>query len=262
MLMTDQEFMDKLKFLPVQIGPPPERKEFQKQISKCALNSLVVQTLQDVISSNDEVFSCIPAKHLFKLMDCFQKSYNFSAVFNSCIGLRNTLHKSGYMAQVPNLLKIETMSAQFYLALLMKLYTNKHPFQHEYHSETEKRLIPLIYEILEHFNGIETTGNGTTAAQTKKRNETAWRPVIGMILELVSQFDEVQFKKHGPEIYPEIVNLLLQDVTPETRVALHSFLIRVGKEFFVSASKTVKRRLTELTNGSELPNSLGIKEIK
>jgi hypothetical protein len=102
---------------------------------------LAVQSLQDVLFT-DEVFVSIPATHLFTLMDCFHKSYKFSAVFNSCMGLRVALHKGGFMAQIPNLLKIETMSAEFYLLLLTKLYTDKHPSKGQFQTETEKRLMP------------------------------------------------------------------------------------------------------------------------
>lgn len=87
---------------------------------------------------------------------------------------------------------------------------------------------------MEHFNGKETVVSRTTVAQNKKRNEAAWGPVIGIILDLVSQFDDIQFRKHGPCIYNEIVKLLLQDITTETRYALHTFLVRVGNVFFGS----------------------------
>lgn len=146
---ADSEFMSQIKMLSHTIGPPPERKEFQKQVPKCALLSVAVQALQDVLSCGPEdvVFKSMPAKYLFLIMDCFQKSYQFSSVFNCSLGLRNALHKGGYMAQVPNLLTIETNSAEFYLTLLMKIYTGKHPSQKEYYLEAEKRLFPYILNI-------------------------------------------------------------------------------------------------------------------
>lgn len=69
--------------------------------------------------------------------------------------------------------------------------------------------------------------NANQAAQAKKRNEAAWRPVIVLILAAVVEFDDEQFKSHGPHFYDSLINLLLQDVTVEVRTLLHAFLCRI-----------------------------------
>lgn len=140
----DDQYCAKLPYLKQPLPPPPDRKEFQKLVPKCSLHSVAVQTLQDVLSTgnNETVICSIPGVSLLRLMDCFRKSHRFASDFNECIGLRNALHKMGYMTQVPNLLKIETTSANFYLDTLIKLYSGKHPLKHDFKDQVEQQLMP------------------------------------------------------------------------------------------------------------------------
>ena len=125
-----------------QVGPPLDRKEFQKLIPKCALHSTAVQTLHEVMTFNDNlVFKKMPIVHLLNVIECFHKSYRFSHVFNESQGLRQALQRMGYMNQVPNLLKIETLSAQSHLSLLTKIYSGQEPDHKAHIEEIEKRLI-------------------------------------------------------------------------------------------------------------------------
>lgn len=109
------------------LGPPPDRKEFAKNISKCVLHLLVVQTLQDVLSTgpDDIVYKSMPDNHLLKLLDCLEGSYKLANVFNESMELRQALFKMGYMKQLPNLLKQETLAVNAYLILLIKIYADE-----------------------------------------------------------------------------------------------------------------------------------------
>ncbi len=51
------------------------------------------------------------------------------------------------------------------------------------------------------------------------------------ILNALIDFDHDQFKKHMPTFYTQTVNLLLQDVTPDIRLVVHSLLMRSGVVF-------------------------------
>jgi brefeldin A-inhibited guanine nucleotide-exchange protein len=140
---TQFAFLNKL------LGPPPDRKEFQKQISKCVLHLLVVETLQNVMAAgtNDSVYRAIPTQQLTRILDCFASSYQLAHVFNETMPLRESLHRMGYMKQLPNLLKQETLSVNAYLTLLVKLYSDNDERRISQRDSTEKRLIPycLIY---------------------------------------------------------------------------------------------------------------------
>lgn len=132
------------KVLKISLPPAPEKKEFQKQIVKCVSHLMVIQTLQDLLSSgqNDEIFKIIPNKDLFRLIDCFQSSYDLARTFNESMELRQALFKMGYMKQLPNLLKQETLSANAYLTLLIKLFLDSSPGRVELRVQTQERLIP------------------------------------------------------------------------------------------------------------------------
>lgn len=47
----------------------------------------------------------------------------------------------------------------------------------------------------------------------------------------VEKLDDEHFTRHGLGFYRELVNLLLQDIGPESKQSLHSFLIRIATTF-------------------------------
>lgn len=126
------------------LTPLPEKKEFQKQIAKCVMHLMVIQTLQDVILTgpNDLIFKLIPNMELLSLLDVFQSSYELAHVFNETMDLRQALHKQGYMKQLPNLLKQETLSVNAYLSILIKIFSDSTVEKQELHEGAQSRLIP------------------------------------------------------------------------------------------------------------------------
>ncbi|KAJ3318645.1 guanine nucleotide exchange protein for ADP-robosylation factor, partial [Blyttiomyces sp. JEL0837] len=70
--------------------PKPEKKDFQGIISKCVLHLLVIQTLQDILGSdqNDKVYNSLQSRHVFILIDCLERSYRFAKAFNEDMELR------------------------------------------------------------------------------------------------------------------------------------------------------------------------------
>ena len=92
----------------------------------------------------------------------------------------------------------------------------------------------MCFDILCHYNSLEP--------ESKKRNVTAWRPVVVTILNALADFDDEQFKSHMPRFYEQILNLLLQEVTPDVRLVLYSLLMRAGVLFglVTEVSKMVK----------------------
>jgi brefeldin A-inhibited guanine nucleotide-exchange protein len=135
----DSEFA----FLKKPLGPPPDRKEFQRKISKCVLHLLVVETLEHVLeSANDRIYRALPNQQLMQLLECFASSYHLARVFNETMPLRESLFKMGYMKQLPNLLKQETMSVNVYLKYLVKIYVDVDPKRASERAAAEPRLIP------------------------------------------------------------------------------------------------------------------------
>ncbi|KAJ3414515.1 guanine nucleotide exchange protein for ADP-robosylation factor [Chytridiales sp. JEL 0842] len=214
--------------------PKPQKKDFQNIIVKCVLHLLVIQTLQEVLASGgptDAVYNSLSSKHLFTLIDCLDRSYRFAKAFNEDMELRMALYRMGFMKQLPNLLKQETSSVSSYITVLIKMYSDPKEERVSMRDGIEKRLIPLSYSILTDYNTLD--------AESKRRNINAWRPVVVAILNSIVDFDDNQFRKHLPIFYNEVVNLLLQEVSSDIRLVLHSLLVRAGNVFNISKVASV-----------------------
>ncbi|KAI9105732.1 hypothetical protein DFS34DRAFT_27501 [Phlyctochytrium arcticum] len=213
--------------------PRPQKKEFQQIIVKCVLHLLVIQTLQEVLTSGPEgaVYKSLSSQNLFTLIDCLERSYRFARAFNGDMELRMALYRMGFMKQLPNLLKQETSSVSSYLGVLIKMYLDQSAERIGMRGEIEKRLVPLSHDILQHYNSLDP--------ESKRRNVNAWRPVVVTILNALSEFDDNQFRSQMPHFYGEVVNLLIQDVTPDVRLVLHALLVRTGATFGIMTEKEV-----------------------
>ncbi|KAJ3102351.1 guanine nucleotide exchange protein for ADP-robosylation factor [Phlyctochytrium planicorne] len=219
--------------------PRPQKKDFQGIIAKCVLHLLVIQTLQEVLATETTVssgsgagqvmtvYKTLSSRHLLVLVDCLERSYRFASAFNADLDLRMALYKMGFMKQLPNLLKQETTSVSTYVQILIRMYADPDPERISMRPEVERRLIPLSFDILVHFNTLDP--------DSKRRNVTAWRPVVVAILNALVDLEDEQFKQHINTFYAPAVGLLLQDpagaAAPEVRIALHSLLMRVGTVF-------------------------------
>jgi brefeldin A-inhibited guanine nucleotide-exchange protein len=119
----EKEYL-KWNFLNGAPGPPPVKKEFQKQIPLCISHLMVVQLLQNIleINGNDSAFKRMPSDQLFRMIRCFEKSYLLAEVFNESTDLRKALYTLDYMKQMPNLLKQETASGLAYIWALFKYH--------------------------------------------------------------------------------------------------------------------------------------------
>ncbi|KAJ3296250.1 guanine nucleotide exchange protein for ADP-robosylation factor [Rhizoclosmatium sp. JEL0117] len=209
--------------------PKPLKKDFPGIITKCVLHLLVIQTLQEVLSSgSDSVYKSLSSKHVFVLIDCLERSYQFAKAFNEDMELRMALYRMGFMKTLPNLLKQETSSVSTYISILIKMYSDPSEERKGTRADIEKRLIPLSYSILVNYNSLDP--------ESKKRNVAAWRPVVVTILNAMIDFDDTQFKTHIPMFYNDVLNLLLQEVSTDVRLVMHSLLVRAGLAFNITKS--------------------------
>jgi len=124
-------------------NPAEQKKAFNQITVKCVLHLLVIQTLHEVLNGpNDSVYLSLSTRHLFILIDCLERSYRFAQAFNNDLELRMTLHRMGFMKQLPNLLKQETSAVSGYIAALQRMYADSSPERHNHRKEIENRLIP------------------------------------------------------------------------------------------------------------------------
>jgi brefeldin A-inhibited guanine nucleotide-exchange protein len=119
------------------------RRFFNKIITKCVLQLLMIETVNELFS-NDTVYTQIPSPELLRLMAVLKKSFIFGKKFNADKELRMRLWREGFMKQPPNLLKQESGSAATYVSILLRMYHDEGAERKRSRSDIEAALIPLV----------------------------------------------------------------------------------------------------------------------
>lgn len=119
------------------------RKFFNKIITRCVLQLLMIETVNELFS-NDAVYAQIPSSELLRLMGLLKSSYTFAKKFNNNKELRMRLWREGFMKQPPNLLKQESGSAACYVSILVRMYHDEGEERRRSRAETEAALIPYV----------------------------------------------------------------------------------------------------------------------
>ncbi|KAI9183149.1 guanine nucleotide exchange protein for ADP-robosylation factor [Blastocladiella emersonii ATCC 22665] len=199
-------------------GTPEEQQaKFQQIIVKCVLQLLLIQTVLEV-TSVDHVYASLQSRHLLMLVDTLEASYEFARAFNGNLELRTSLWKSGFTKQLPNLLKQETSSVTCLLHILFHMYGDASLDRMSVLPVVEAKLIPLAVNILEAYRDLDP--------DSRKRNASAWKPVLLTILNGLVLFDDDSFKRHIKRFYRLSIDLLMYEVSEELRPSLHAVLIR------------------------------------
>ncbi|KAK4205019.1 hypothetical protein QBC40DRAFT_215712 [Triangularia verruculosa] len=196
------------------------RKFFNRIISRCVLQLLMIETVNELFS-NDAVYAQIPSPELLRLMALLKKSFLFAKRFNADKELRMRLWREGFMKQPPNLLKQESGSAATYVAILFRMFGDKSAERQESKSDVEAALVPLCQDIIR--------GYITLDEESQHRNIVAWRPVVVDVLEGFAGFPEESFGGHIKNFYPLVVELLGKELGLELRGGLLGVLRRVGE---------------------------------
>jgi brefeldin A-inhibited guanine nucleotide-exchange protein len=126
---------------PVPVVTAARRRFFNKIITNCVLQLLMIETVAELFS-NDSVYAQIPSPELLRLMGLLKKSYQFAKKFNGDKDLRMSLWRQGFMRQPPNLLKQESGSANTYVSILLRMYHDEGEERRSSREETEGALIP------------------------------------------------------------------------------------------------------------------------
>ncbi len=196
------------------------RRFFNRIISRCVLQLLMIETVNELFS-NEAVYAEIPSAELLRLMALLKKSFLFARRFNEDKDLRMRLWREGFMKQPPNLLKQESGAAATYIQILFRMFSDMSPSRAESRPEVEKALVPLCKDVIRGYLALEE--------ESQQRNIAAWRPVVVDVLEGYSIWPEAEFGKHVRAFYPLVVELLGKEVSAELRAALLSVLRRVGE---------------------------------
>lgn len=212
------------------------RKFFNKIITRCVLQLLMIETVNELFS-NDAVYSQIPSSELLRLMGLLKSSYTFAKKFNNNKDLRMRLWREGFMKQPPNLLKQESGSAACYVNILFRMYHDEGEERRRSRAETEAALIPYVIFcrlhqyilILFHSLCADIIRSFVLLDETQPRNIEAWRPVVVDVMEGYTNFAREDFERHVETFYTLGVELLNREPGSEIRMALQALLRRIGE---------------------------------
>ncbi|CAG8460534.1 3656_t:CDS:1 [Acaulospora colombiana] len=232
--------------------------DFPHAIIKCAAQLIAIQTVQDLALNDNSMSSTkepihylaqMPAEYRNRWLRCLYNSYKFAHNFNANDKLRHSLWKAGYVQQLPNLTKQETLSLSVFLSILYDLYRT-------FGDGDQDLLPPLIEEstkILDRF--IRLTHEPISNQQQREMNN--WSPlVITVFRELCKTkwddgrrdsdadvFDDddrevhdtkttrlVGLRKQIPDFYRLAIKIIGID-RADVRIALQEFLEKIGNEF-------------------------------
>jgi brefeldin A-inhibited guanine nucleotide-exchange protein len=196
------------------------RRFFNRIISRCVLQLLMIETVNELFS-NDTVYAHIPSAELLRLMALLKRSFQFARRFNEDKELRMRLWREGFMKQPPNLLKQESGSAATYVSILFRMFADNEPERLKSRPDIEAALVPLCKDIINGYTALEE--------ESQQRNIAAWRPVVVDVLEGYATFPDDAFKACIHDFYPMAVDLLGKDLTQDLRTALLAVLRRVGE---------------------------------
>lgn len=214
------------------------RKFFNKIITRCVLQLLMIETVNELFS-NDAVYAQIPSSELLRLMGLLKSSYVFAKKFNNNKELRMRLWREGFMKQPPNLLKQESGSAACYVNILLRMYHDEGDERRRSRAETEAALIPYVtpFSIVKRhmltFFSVSLCADIIRSFvlldETQPRNIEAWRPVVVDVMEGYTNFARDDFERHIETFYPLGVELLNREPGSEVRMALQALLRRIGE---------------------------------
>lgn len=243
------------------------------------IKSSILTTPKQPKVHGSEIYNKIPVKDLLRILSLLRHSYTFAQAFNIDRGLRTNLWRQGFMKQLPNLVKQESYSANTYLSVMLRLYSDTAKLYGN--GETLEKAFEVVVEEKE-FGGDDdgtlvagSRGNENQDGQktvllvttedlkshidnllipmcleilqryselevTEVRNIKAWTPVATTILNGISTFPSRDFVRLVPTLYPVILSVLNRDMTPELRSALKSALLRIDD--YVLKSKGQQQR--------------------
>ncbi|CAI2183131.1 13900_t:CDS:2, partial [Funneliformis geosporum] len=197
--------------------------DFPHAIIKCAAQLIAIQSVQD-LALNDTAMAWskeqvhylaqMPAEYRNRWLRCLYVSYKFANNFNANHDLRHALWRAGYVQQMPNLTKQETLALSVFLSILYDLYRT--------FGDADQDLLPPLVEestkVLERFIRLinEPTSNQQQREMTKIHDSKTTR-LVGL-------------RKQIPDFYRLAIKIIGVDKS-DVRVALQEFLEKIGNEF-------------------------------
>lgn len=174
--------------------------DFRVVRAKCVVQLLLIEVVQEVVVS---FYNKLQTEDILSMSECLEMSYRFANKFNADIELRYSLWRTGFMNQVPNLLKQETNGLMAYLRIMFWLYLDEK--REDMESWSEDKMMELCESVLRRY--IHACEEAPSKSE-ERREVAALSPVVSFIVNSVMQMSEQQFKKHLDELYRILLDLL------------------------------------------------------
>lgn len=197
-------------------------KEKSSIVVKCVLQLLMIETLLELFE-NDELYEAVPHKFAIQMSKLLEDSYEFSKKFNEDYDLRVRLWNAGVIERLPNLLKQESSSSAVFLNIMFRMYCDDDKTTSKEKKDIINKIIPLCENITTRFTEFDEA--------SQQRNISTWKPVIVEIFQGYVELDDDDFIKFSPNMYKVSIKLLGKTLTLDLRLAIKTFLSRVGDAF-------------------------------
>lgn len=197
-------------------------KEKSNIVVKCVLQLLMIETVSELFD-NDNFYESVPFKYLDQMAKLLESSYKFAKSFNDDYDLRVRLWNAGIIERLPNLLKQESSASAVYINIMFRMYCDDDKINDDIKQNIVDVIIPLCNTIIEGFSEFDETN--------QQRNISTWKPVIVEIYQGYTELDDGDFIKFSKLMYYTTLKLLGKNLSLELRLAIKSFLSRIGDTY-------------------------------
>lgn len=191
--------------------------DFRVVRSKCVVQLLLIEVVQEVVVS---FYEQLATPHIVSMSQCLEMSYTFAHKFNADIELRYSLWRTGFMNQVPNLLKQETNGLMAYLRIMFWLYLDGER-RGDVAEWSEERVMALCESVLGRY--IRACEEAPSKSE-ERREVAALSPVVLFIVNSVMQMSQAQFEAHLHELYGILLELVDSCDDRQVRLAVTTLL--------------------------------------
>jgi brefeldin A-inhibited guanine nucleotide-exchange protein len=216
--------------------------DFPHAIVKCAIHLIMIQSVKDLsIMEKESFFDWMTHDCQMRWLECLKNSYTFARDFNANYALRLQLWKSGFVQQMPNLIKQETSSAATYISLLFRLYK----FQADVsRCWLRHSMFELIFEVTQRYTSM------LSESEKYRKELVTWAPIIVIILEEMVQLDWGSDSDLFVKIQ-QVFQLSLQLMNaedPQVRTSLQKFLGKIGSLYLKKDDPTINDHSSHLSS--------------
>jgi len=210
---------------------------------KCVVQLLLIELVRDLVSEHYPRLEAVQVLALGKAVHC---SFRFAHRFNADLALRFDLWRAGFMSQVPNLFRQDTIGRMVYLQILFRLVVDQRA---AYATQALEPLLELSAETFAHYNrkasaryaglsgdarntavGVTSTTETTATPSVEEQRELqAFAPVVAFVLENIAAAPDAVFDYLVRGLFKELADLIRTAGEPaDVRVALVSIFHRLG----------------------------------